>query len=622
VSTAPGEIGPYRVLRELGRGGMGIVYEAEPHACPGARYALKLLVAPDARARERFRREGELLSRVDGHRNVVRVHATGEDKGRPFLVLDLVEGESLEDLVARGPVPWPRALELMEQVANGLAAVHERGILHRDLKPSNILVDREGLARLTDFGIANADDLEPLTRTGALVGTADFIAPELLRSQGASDVRCDLWALGACLYELLTAERPYPAASVIERVRMLESPPRPPSSRVSGIPADVDRFVQKLLASDPEARPGSARECAVELAALRRGARGRRPLAGIALALVAILAAGAVVLLPVHHHAEPAPELAPHVDPRHAPGRSATAHPTSASPAFDAAVARARAARGTENPDAFTAIDDPSILGRHAEQVASYLAEARAADPSRELPSELVAFIVGAGLARGRKGPEASAEAARILELAIALDPGLPRALNEAAFYELASGGAARAARNTKAVLAGSRASPEQRERAYELLVRATATLGADADARKLAAQGLREFPDDFELLHWLAEEQLVLLEPKTAETTARLVAGARDTDARVVMLSLHARALLECSRDGRGALAALADLRGITGHDTVETLRVAVRAHLLLHELPEARRALAALHVQAEKERVPASDLEGLDALVEAAGH
>jgi predicted Ser/Thr protein kinase len=623
VSTAPATIGPYRVVRELGRGGMGIVFEAEPHACPGARYALKLLVAPDARARERFRREGELLSRVDGNRNVVRVHATGEDKGRPFLVLDLVEGESLEDMVARGPVPWPRALELMEQVANGLAAVHERGILHRDLKPSNVLVDKDGLARLTDFGIANADDLEPLTRTGALVGTADFVAPEILRGQRAADARCDLWALGACLYELLTGERPYPAASILERARMIETmAPRPPGTRVPGIPAAVDRFVLRLLASDPKARPGSARECAAELAALRRSGGGRRPLAGIALVLVAILAAGSATLLPARR--TQAPELAPpgHDRPRHAPPGTATAHPTSGSDTFAAAIARARAARGTENPDAFTAIDDPSILARHADQVASYLAEARAADPSREIPSELVAFIVGAGGACGRRGEAGYREAARVVELAIAVDPGLPAALNEAAFYEsLLPDQVARAARNARALLAGNRASPEQRSRAFELAVRATSKLDDHAEARKLAEQGIREFPGNFDLLHAFAEEQLLLREATTAETTAKLVAAARDTDTRVRELNLHARALVDCAQDGRAALAALADLHAVTGHDGFETLRLAVRAHLLAHEVPEARRTLAAAHAQAEKEGIPASDLEGLDALVNAAG-
>lgn len=186
----PGAIvGGLRLERQLGRGAMGMVFVAvDPDT--GARRAIKTVLGSDPAVQERFRREGEAQARVDAHPNVVRVHSMGEHARRPYLVLELVEGESLSDLVhVRGPMPPSDAAALGAGVARGLAHLHSRGVLHRDLKPANVLVDGDGTPRLADFGLARVAGTTRMTLTGELIGTPAYMAPE--QALGRND-RIDL----------------------------------------------------------------------------------------------------------------------------------------------------------------------------------------------------------------------------------------------------------------------------------------------------------------------------------------------------------------------------------------------------------------------------------------------
>jgi serine/threonine-protein kinase len=200
----------FTLLEQVGRGGMGVVWRAREDGS-GTEVALKFLhpaYADDPATRERFAREVELSRRVDSP-NVVKVLGYGIREGQPYIALEFVKGKTLRDAIAsHGPYAWPEARELLVQMAAGLAAAHAAGVIHRDLKASNVLVTSDGVAKLTDFGIARALDLTAITRTGSLVGTPTYMAPE-----GMRDERSDLYALGVIAYELLAGVPPFAGES-------------------------------------------------------------------------------------------------------------------------------------------------------------------------------------------------------------------------------------------------------------------------------------------------------------------------------------------------------------------------------------------------------------------------
>src|SRR5579872_343820 len=188
---------------------MGAVYEVQDRKTGVRRAAKVLRAATDQRAKDRFRREAELLARCDRHDGIVKVHSIGESPLGVFIIMDLVEGEDLGKLVERGGKLEPRrAARIGLDVARALAFVHERGIIHRDVKPSNILVDGSGRALLTDFGIATAIDLERLTRTGAFVGTIGYASPEQVSGRAVAP-STDTFSLGLVLFHALTGEQPF-----------------------------------------------------------------------------------------------------------------------------------------------------------------------------------------------------------------------------------------------------------------------------------------------------------------------------------------------------------------------------------------------------------------------------
>ncbi len=298
--------GDYELVRPIAQGGMGAVYEVLDRKT-GMRRAAKTILRPDdPQTCARFRREASLMARCDAHRGIVKVHAYGEaPDGAPYLILDLVQGEGLDDLLRReGRLDPTRAAELASDIAVALAFVHERGIVHRDVKPSNVLMDEGGTPRLTDFGIATARDVERLTKTGTFVGTLDYCAPE----QATGSARqigpwTDAWSVGAVLFHMLAGEPPLAALAPLAILDALatSSPIRDVRSVAPGTPDALAAIVSRALAKDLQYRYEGCAELAqdlerfltgeapVALGQVRREARRRasRPLA-VALAAVAI----------------------------------------------------------------------------------------------------------------------------------------------------------------------------------------------------------------------------------------------------------------------------------------------------------------------------------------------
>ncbi|GGL24791.1 hypothetical protein GCM10011588_44570 [Nocardia jinanensis] len=270
-------MGPYRLERLLGQGGMGQVWlaHAEPAGgCPGGRVALKLLpaeLAADQTYRSRFEREAELAARLHD-RHIVPIHAHGTLDGRLFIEMEFVEGDDLSrTLRANGALPPARAVDIVTQTAAALDAAHRAGLVHRDVKPSNIVVRRDGFAYLIDFGIAQGADSPALTASGLTVGTWAYMAPE--RFTGHTDARADIYSLGCVLYECLAGVRPFgetdPARQMHDHLTTT-----PPSVRalVPGIPAELDRVIARAMAKEPADRYRSAGEFARAAAAALTGA--------------------------------------------------------------------------------------------------------------------------------------------------------------------------------------------------------------------------------------------------------------------------------------------------------------------------------------------------------------
>ena len=306
----PRRLGEFELLRELGRGGMGVVYAAR---IAGSEHvvALKLIrigQAPTAASHlERFAREGLLVARLK-HPGIVQIHSAGEAEGAPFLAYELVaEARSLEQALA--PLAQAERVALFRQIVAAVAAAHRAGVVHRDLKPSNILVDAQGRARVCDFGLATASDLARLTRSEAFLGTPTHMAPEQLAGGGVDASRApavDVWALGILLYQLLTDRLPYPAQSLVELLAQVTAARIPPPSSHARVPASLDAVCLKALSRSLEDRYPSAQELLADLErvsrdelplALEQGAGRRRRTGALALgALVLAVGGGALGL--------------------------------------------------------------------------------------------------------------------------------------------------------------------------------------------------------------------------------------------------------------------------------------------------------------------------------------
>jgi TolB-like protein/Flp pilus assembly protein TadD len=276
-ALAPGaRLGPYEVVDLIGAGGMGEVYRARDPRL-GREVAVKRVrgAEPTPDALRRFDHEARAAGALN-HPNLLAVYDVGVEAGMPYVVTELLEGETLRRRLRGGALPVSAALDLLRQILSGLAAAHDKGIVHRDLKPENLFLTEDGRVKILDFGLAKrlgggaARLDQALTGAGTIVGTLGYTAPEQLRG-AAADARADLFALGAVVYEMLGGRRAFAGATPLETVGAVLGD-EPPPLALAELPAAVERLLRRCLAKRPEERPGSARELLAALEAALAGA--------------------------------------------------------------------------------------------------------------------------------------------------------------------------------------------------------------------------------------------------------------------------------------------------------------------------------------------------------------
>jgi serine/threonine-protein kinase len=268
--------GRYELEELVGSGGMSNVFRAHDRLLERT-VALKILHEQYTRDEdyvERFRREARAVAQL-AHPNIVTVIDRGEQEGRQFIVFEYVEGENLKQLSARGPLDPREAIRLSLQVARALSFAHDRGLVHRDVKPQNVLLNDDGQAKVTDFGIARSLDVHGVTQTGTVLGTSDYIAPEQARGQKV-DPKTDIYSLGAVLYELLTGEVPFSGDNFVAvAMRHVSEPPPSVLAHRPDCPVRLDLAIQRAMAKDPADRFASMDEFCAELEACLAELDGR-----------------------------------------------------------------------------------------------------------------------------------------------------------------------------------------------------------------------------------------------------------------------------------------------------------------------------------------------------------
>ena len=277
-------ISHYRVLEQIGSGGMGVVYRAHDTRL-GRDVALKFLppaVSQDPLALERFKREARAASSLN-HPNICTIHEIDDVDGQPLMAMELLEGQTLrERLEGRQPLKFPEVLDLALQIADALQAAHAKGIVHRDIKPANIFITRDGRAKVLDFGLAKMESLREaeadtpteaglITTPGMTVGTAFYMSPEQAASEPL-DGRTDLFSFGLVLYEMATGRRAFSGNSIVVLASILHSQPTPATSINPQLTPQFQQILEKALEKDREVRYQSAAELRVDLKRLRRDA--------------------------------------------------------------------------------------------------------------------------------------------------------------------------------------------------------------------------------------------------------------------------------------------------------------------------------------------------------------
>ncbi len=264
--------GRYRVLRRLGVGGMADVYLADDTTL-GRQVAVKVLLkryAGDASFVERFRREAQAAARIN-HPNIVNIYDWGPVDGTYYIVMEYVEGETLKDHIRReGRYNPSEAVRIALELLAGVQVAHGAHIVHRDIKSQNILIDRSGTVKVTDFGIAKADDSQ-MTEAGSILGTAQYLAPEQAKGE-AVDERTDLYSVGVVFYEMLTGSLPFHGDSAVTvALKHVNEQPAEPAELVPGLPYSLNQICLKALAKDPDQRYRTAAEFTADLVAARSG---------------------------------------------------------------------------------------------------------------------------------------------------------------------------------------------------------------------------------------------------------------------------------------------------------------------------------------------------------------
>src|SRR6201987_5257366 len=290
-------IGHYRILRKLGGGGMGVVYEAEDTKL-GRRVALKFLPEDkhrDPQTLERFLREARSASAMN-HPGICTIHAIEEDSGKAFLAMELLEGQSLDAVLVNAPLAFGRTLEIGIQLADALDAAHKKGIVHRDIKPANIFITDRGTAKILDFGLAklvtrlqgtsDGATIDPdethLTSPGMAVGTIAYMSPEQARGEDL-DARTDLFSLGAVLYEMASGQAAFNGnTSALIFDSILNRTPAAPSTLNPNLPVKLEEIIGKAIEKDPDFRYQTAAELRGDLKRLKRDTDSSRPVSGSA----------------------------------------------------------------------------------------------------------------------------------------------------------------------------------------------------------------------------------------------------------------------------------------------------------------------------------------------------
>lgn len=247
-------LGKYKILERLGHGGMGQVFLGE-HLYMRRRVAIKVLPltqAEDPVALEQFYREARATAVLD-HPNLVRSHDIDQEGPVHFLVMEFVDGVSLRKLVRRhGPLEIDRACEYIRQAAAGLQHAHEAGLVHRDIKPGNLMVDRDGVVKIFDLGLARFHrDAQESADHKSIVGTADYVAPEQVVNSSKVDIRADIYALGCTFYYLLTGQAPFPDGSDAEKMQWQQTRQPTPISKIRPIPVELAAIIEKMMAKQP-----------------------------------------------------------------------------------------------------------------------------------------------------------------------------------------------------------------------------------------------------------------------------------------------------------------------------------------------------------------------------------
>lgn len=260
--------GRYRLLERLGDGGMATVYRAIDTRL-GRNVAIKVLhaqYAHDEPFLQRFQQEAEFAASLGSHPNIVAIYDVGQDDVYHYIVMELIEGRNLkESIQERAPFSVPEAFAIAQQVASALDFAHKRGLIHRDVKPQNIMVTADGVAKVTDFGIARTASASQLTRTGMVIGTVHYFSPEQAQGKPAGPPS-DIYSLGVILYEMLTGHLPFDAETPIGvAMQHLHSPPPSPWDYQPNLPAQAVSTLLRALEKDPERRYRDAAEFASAL---------------------------------------------------------------------------------------------------------------------------------------------------------------------------------------------------------------------------------------------------------------------------------------------------------------------------------------------------------------------
>ena len=270
--SLPAKIGRYEIVSEIGRGAMGVVYDAVDPVLERVVAIKTINMALDPGEMAQYEKRFNVEARAAGglnHPNIVTIYDIGRSGDLAYMAMEFLEGRELKDLIEAKALSINRALDIAAQVADGLAYAHERGIVHRDIKPANIMILNDGRVKITDFGIARMRSAEVRTQTGVVLGSPRYLSPEQVLGKGG-DARIDIFSLGVILYEMISGQPPFKGADVNALMyQIVNFDPPPPSTINATLPPMLDLIVAKALAKKADERYGGIGELAVDLRACR-----------------------------------------------------------------------------------------------------------------------------------------------------------------------------------------------------------------------------------------------------------------------------------------------------------------------------------------------------------------